>query len=303
METLTETKQETTVQNQSLASTTTSEENHTDLGEMIYQDLVARGKKEYTAREWRSKTDRFVRIIGNKPTYDRNDVTKYLVAMRNIGHCQNTINKDLKPLHLLAQLQNWQFPKMSMKKVHKEDVTRTILSVEEIGQLILRGRQALPKNYQAFLALSTIYGLRREEMVQLTPEDIGKDGLLHVRVVAKGGSPTNHQIPDCIRPILKEFHPTDARYMTRIFRRICRACAIKIADLYGWHSIRRALVTQLVIKDQSALNIVRFMRWSEQGTMKGEFGMLALYAQRDQGNIDNAIFANHPFLKYWQQPV
>lgn len=48
----------------------------------------------------------------------------------------------------------------------------------------------------------------------------------------------------------------------------------------------------------SALNIVRFMRWSD-GSLKGEFGMLAIYARCEQDKIDKSIFEVHPFLSAW----
>jgi len=46
------------------------------------------------------------------------------------------------------------------------------------------------------------------------------------------------------------------------------------------------------------LNIVRFMRWSD-AMVKGSFGMLAVYARKDQSRVDAEIFKCHPFLKYW----
>ncbi|GAH50833.1 unnamed protein product, partial [marine sediment metagenome] len=47
-----------------------------------------------------------------------------------------------------------------------------------------------------------------------------------------------------------------------------------------------------------ALNVLRFMRWSDAST-RGEFGMLTIYAKKDQGRIDEDIFKMHPFLPFW----
>ena len=58
------------------------------------------------------------------------------------------------------------------------------------------------------------------------------------------------------------------------------------------------MATELAMCDVSALNIVRFMRWSDAG-VKGEFGMLAIYAKREQDKIDKSIFEIHPFLPAW----
>jgi len=86
--------------------------------------------------------------------------------------------------------------------------------------------------------------------------------------------------------------------MTRVFQRIMSKVGLQVVRGYGWHSIRRALATELVLRDISALNILRFMRWSDAG-VKGEFGMLAIYARREQDKIDKSVFKVHPFLSAW----
>jgi len=40
------------------------------------------------------------------------------------------------------------------------------------------------------------------------------------------------------------------------------------------------------------------MRWSDAG-VKGEFGMQAIYAKREQDKIDKSIFEIHPSLHAW----
>ena len=89
--------------------------------------------------------------------------------------------------------------------------------------------------------------------------------------------------------------------MSLVFRRIIRKLGITLpGDNYGWHAIRRALATKLVSTDVSLLNLLRFMRWSD-ASLKGEFGMLAIYAKRNQEEIDRSIFKVHPFLSVWSE--
>ena len=66
----------------------------------------------------------------------------------------------------------------------------------------------------------------------------------------------------------------------------------------GWHFIRRALATELALRNISAINILRYMRWSDAG-MKGKFGMMVIYAKREQDKIGRNIFKVHPFLSAW----
>jgi hypothetical protein len=89
--------------------------------------------------------------------------------------------------------------------------------------------------------------------------------------------------------------------MSVVFRRVVRKLGIGLpGENYGWHSIRRALATELVSTDVSLLNLLRFMRWSD-ATLKGEFGMLAIYAKRNQEELDRSIFKVHPFLGIWSE--
>jgi hypothetical protein len=86
--------------------------------------------------------------------------------------------------------------------------------------------------------------------------------------------------------------------MTRVFQRIMSKVGLGVSRGYGWHSIRRALATELALRDVSALNILRFMRWSDGG-VKGEFGMPVIYARCEQDKIDKSVFEVHPFLSAW----
>ena len=162
--------------------------------------------------------------------------------------------------------------------------------------LIMRGREVLTDRELAYLALSTTYGLRREELSSL-----GRiDGKVTVNTV-KGGPVTSHVVPSEIKPYLAGYERTGVRYMSRIFQRIIRKVGIDLpSENYGWHAIRRGLATELLYRDVSLINIVRFMRWSD-GNVKGGFGMLAIYGKRNQEEVDKSVFKVHPFLSIWRE--
>jgi hypothetical protein len=120
-------------------------------------------------------------------------------------------------------------------------------------------------------------------------------------VTVKGGPVTTHLVPDEIRPYLFGYKRSGVTYMSRVFRRITKKVGITLPGKnYGWHAIRRALATELVCTGVSLLNLLRFMRWSD-ASLKGEFGMLAIYAKRNQEEIDRSIFEVHPFLPIWRK--
>ncbi|HUW46505.1 MAG TPA: hypothetical protein VMW50_12005 [Dehalococcoidia bacterium] len=266
------------------------------LAEKVYMDLMARGKDIETARRWRHLTMKFEVCCGNKSKYDRDDVIRYLCCLREQGYRQSSIDVMLRPVKLLAQLQGWSFPRLAMPKVRDGDISRPVLSYEEVCQMIRKGKEVLSARELAYLALSTTYGLRREEL-----SGLGRiDGRVTVDTV-KGGPVTTHVVPDEIRPYLTGYERTGVRYMSFVFRRIIKKLGISLAgENYGWHAIRRALATELVSTDVSLLNLLRFMRWSD-ASLKGEFGMLSIYAKRNQEEIDRSVFKVHPFLPIWNE--
>jgi len=223
---------------------------------------------------------------------------KFVAELRQEGMKQNSINSRLKALRLLCQIQNWDggFPRLAMPRVKDSEVSRPVFTAEQVANIISRAKEVCSERELAFLAAASVYGLRREEVGTLEV----CNG--HIKVhTAKDGEVAFQIIPDAIKDYMKGYRACkDVRYMTRVFQRVMSKVGMEVNRGYGWHSIRRALATELVLRDISALNIVRFMRWSDTG-VKGEFGMLAIYAKRNQSEIDRCIFEVHPFLGCWSE--
>jgi site-specific recombinase XerD len=268
--------------------------------QIVYQDLIARGRQVETARRWHSLVQRFEAYCGAKDSYNRADVVKFVAELRQEGMKQSSINARLKALRLLCQIQNWDggFPRLSMPKVKNSEVNRPLFTAGQVVHIISRAKEVCSERELAFLAAASVYGLRREEIGTLEV----RDGVVKVNG-AKGGESTFQIIPDAIKEYMKGYRACrDVRYMTRVFQRVMSKVGMELNRGYGWHSIRRALATELTLSDVSALNIMRFMRWSNTG-VKGEFGMLAIYAQWNQAEIDKCIFRVHPFLCAWSENV
>jgi len=266
------------------------------LAERVSMDLAARGKDIETARRWGRLTAKFEGCCGTKSEYERDDVVRYLCCLREQGYRQSSIDVMVRPVKLLAQIQGWSFPRLVMPKVRDGDVGRPMLSHEEVCQMIRRGKEVLSARELAYLALSTTYGLRREELSSL-----GRiNGKVTVKTV-KGGPVTTHVVPDEIRPYLAGYGRSGVRYMSRVFQRIVKKVDLSLAEgNYGWHAIRRGLATELLYRDVSLINVMRFMRWSD-GSMQSEFGMLAIYGKRKQEEVDASVFRVHPFLPTWSE--
>ena len=269
--------------------------------QLVYHDLIARGRRVETARRWRSLVQRFEACCGVKDSYDRADVVKFIAELRQEGMKQNSINARLKALGLLCQIQNWDggFPRLAMPKVKNSEISRPAFSVDEVVHIIGKAKEVCNERELAFLAAASVYGLRREEIGTLEVND----GVVKVHT-AKGGEAIFQIMPDEIKDYMKDYRACkDVRYITRLFQSIVSKVGLEVNRGYGWHSIRRALATELALRNVSAINILRFMRWSYASSLQGEFGMLAIYAQRNQAEIDECIFRVHPFLSAWSENV
>jgi hypothetical protein len=266
--------------------------------ELVYHDLIARGRRVETARQWRSVICRFEGCCGAKGSYGRTDVVKFVAELRQKRMKQSSINARLKALRLLCEIQDWPggFPRLAMPKVKDSEVNRPFFTVDEVVHIIGRAREVCSERELAFLAAASVYGLRREEIGTLEVCDS------HVKVnTAKDGEVSFQVIPDGIKGYIKGYRGCkDVRYMTRVFRRIMSKVGLQLDRGYGWHSIRRALATELAVGGVSALNIVRFMRWSDI-SLKREFGLVVIYARCEQDKIDRSIFEVHPFLSVWSE--
>jgi hypothetical protein len=181
-----------------------------------------------------------------------------------------------------------------MPKVKDSEVNRPLFTRDQVVHIISRAREVCSERELSFLAAASVYGLRREEIGTLEVSDG------HVKVNgAKGGEVTFQIIPDAIKDYMKDYGACgDVRYMSRVFQRIMSKVGLEVSRGYGWHSIRRALATEFAVRDVSALNILRFMRWSD-ASLKGEFGMVVIYARCEQDKMDRSIFEVHPYLSAW----
>jgi hypothetical protein len=155
----------------------------------------------------------------------------------------------------------------------------------------------------AFVALSTTYGVRREELARVTAQDINLDaqyrnGTIFINT-CKGGTARLHQIPGEIMPFVAKY-PFDRTYslvqLSQMYHRIEYKSGVDYRPGTGWHSPRRALDTMLM--DYLPLPAVRlFLRWK----IKGSPDMAIRYYSKELEENDREVFAVHPFLPLWGQ--
>lgn len=192
----------------------------------------------------------------------------------------------------------WPMPRGSAPRVEEGDVVAPASSFEDIGKMIVAAREGkLEPAEAAFIALSTTYGLRREELVRIRAEDI-KDGTIFIHT-CKGGTQRTHIIPEEIAPFVSQY-PFDRLYsrfqLIWLYHRVEFKSGVESRPGTGWHSPRRALDTYLM--DYLPLPAVRlFLRWK----VKSSSDMPVRYYSKGLEANDREVFAVHPFLPLWHE--
>jgi len=177
-------------------------------------------------------------------------------------------------------------------------VHRPVLSPDEVAGLIAFTRRCGSKAERFYLAMSTTFGLRRVELSRLSEESFGEGTVLID--TAKHGAPRTHLIPNEIKPVIRDALQANAlgysiSGLTAMFRELHHKAGLKRDGALGWHSIRRALDTQLLDAGLNYYSVRDFLRWRSSPS-----DMPALYHHSNPTDVDLAVFAVHPYVAYWR---
>jgi len=248
---------------------------------------------------------------------DKENVNRYLAKLRRQGKSAGTINFAfgvIRRLFIVNKL-DWDFRRGEAPQVGQRDVSKPALDPELIKVMIEAARDGkLGTDPSCFLALSTIYALRREEMCDLEPGDLDfKADTIFISTV-KFGRERYHLIPPEIKPFL-EAHDFGTRHsllqMSQMFWRVVNGSSLEALKRHrlGWHSIRRTGKTLLDNSGLSPYAVHSFMRWKG---VDREFAMDVRYhathfiglegttVVTDEAESDREIFEKHPLLELWR---
>lgn len=200
---------------------------------------------------------------------------------------------------VISQPPSWPMAKRDGPVVGIDDVVKPALTFDEIAVMIGAAKEGrLAADEAAFLALSTTYGLRREEMKRIAPNDVDYDvGSIFIRT-AKGGDPRPHKMAPEIIPYLKG-HNFNQEYslfsLSRLYILIGHKAGVIHCEGAGWHSIRRRL--DALLMDKLPIPAVRlFLRWK----VRSSSDMPLRYYSKDLDENDTEVLAVHPFTKIWE---
>jgi len=246
---------------------------------------------------------------------DKEAVLEFLESFRRRGYRENSLRTIFAIVRALYKRNDWDWPfaRAEGPSPSEEEIEAPALDPSVIVEMI----QAAKKNIlspleAAYLALSTTYGLRRVEMMELKSQDINlKDRTIHI-MTAKHGRERTHLIPEQIIPYLSKYSFKDhlSEYkMFILFIAIEYKIGLEHIPRVGWHSIRRTLNTLLL--DQLPQNIVMsFLRWKQRTSSFMPYrysairfvgrGGIATKVVGEFKEVDQKVFSVHPFLSSWR---
>ncbi|MBU1066996.1 site-specific integrase [Patescibacteria group bacterium] len=206
----------------------------------------------------------------------------------------------------------WPFRRGESPQIREDRIQAPALDPDTIGEAIVAVKEDGSPEEKAFLAISTTYGLRRVEMVQLDGQDIRlKDKTIHI-ATAKHGRERTHLIPEVIVPYLASYDFSQKRsdnFVFTLWYRIEHRINLPHIDQVGWHSIRRTLNT-LLEPHVSRNTLNSFMRWKQRTSSDMSFRYSAIKFVGKRGETtkvvgdaltgDNQVFEAHPFLEFWR---
>lgn len=249
---------------------------------------------------------------------DRASIDRHLNTLRQKGRKPGTVNFAFRVIKRLFTVNGlvWEYHRGEAPAIGQRDEYRPQLSADIIQVMVETAKNGkLYSDESCFLALSTIYATRREEMANLKPEDVDlANNAIYISTV-KFGRQRYHLIPPEIYPYLVK-HDFSRAYglatMSQMFKKILNKSGLSglKSQRLGWHSIRRAVFDGLINNGVNPLAARAFLRW------KGATGEMAMPA-RYYGNVivglegnkpmleeakgDEEIFASqHPFLGMWR---
>lgn len=263
-------------------------------------------------------------------SFERQTIEKYLERLRRTTYphgdnrqkySDGTINFRFRIIRsvfnrsaalLIQEGVEWPFRRGETPQIREKNVRFLALNPKTIQRMILAIKETGGVDEQAFLSLSTTYGLRRIEMITLDPRDIKlKDRVIHI-TTAKHGRERSHLIPEEIIPYLSAY---DFSQVVSEFGLLClwyrmeSRIALAHIDGVGFHSIRRTLNT-LLGKELPDVTVKSFLRHKQRTSsdMTYRYSAVTFVGEEEDvtelvssdASADSDVFSKHPFLKYWR---
>jgi len=256
-------------------------------------------------------------FLDSADALDKEGINRYLARLKGQGKSPGTINFAFRVIRTLFNVNklDWPFRRGEAPLIGQRDEYKPALDPELIKIMVEAAKNGrLDISPACFLALSTVYGLRREEMCDLEPGDVDLEANTIFINTVKFGRERYHLIPAEIKPYL-EGHDFSKRYkldqMSQLFWVVVNRSGLQALKPHrlGWHSIRHTVKTLLDDSGLSLYAVHDFMRWK---SVERQFAMDVRYhathfvglegtrVVTEEAESDKEVFEKHPLLDFWR---
>jgi integrase len=256
----------------------------------------------------------FMGWLPHDPPATDADFRDYFTWRREKNISERTLRTEYFAIKKLADANHWPWPFIKEETpVSKTKAFAPAHSIQDIEKLIA-ARDKFTKGERFFLACSTTWGCRREELSRIGKRDYNNEIItLHI---AKRNVDVEHLIPEVLKPIFEAYHPAHLTptALSYVYHRICEKAGVPHPTSWGWHSIRRMVMTALAealaahgLQESWAAT---YMAWAPEsvGRTFGGSPMAGVYehgseATKDPWRKERLIIDVHPFVRCWLKPT
>jgi hypothetical protein len=264
--------------------------------------------EESTKREYLQVFDKIARedpqvLVGIESPASQG-IDAYLADLKRRGYGESLVRFRYFFLKTLCEnVMRGAWPMRSKDIPPEPEIFRQpVLELPHIQDMILKMRVCSDSAALTRFAIATIYGPRRVELMQLDDRSISSDlGKIQIKT-RKHGDIRTHLIPNEIKPYLtpSSLMPLSEWKLSELFKRIEWFCGYRHVGWFGWHSIRRRLITYFDDIDVAENKIFTFMRWKRRKTILDRYKVRKPEETiRKLTDVDSMIFKVHPLLAWW----
>ena len=252
----------------------------------------------------------FMNWLPHSPPATSADFRAFFTWRRENNISERSLRTEYFQIKKLAEANDWPWDFIKEDTpVSKTKAFAPSHSIDDIKKIIA-SRDLLTKAERFYLACSTTWGCRREELSKIIKRDYNTEVFtIHI---AKRGVDMDHVIPDVLKPVFEAYHPDGIRTesLSEMYHRICEKTGVPHPAGWGWHSIRRMVETALA--QSLAANGLQeswsssYIGWSQESTGRKYLNsaMAGHYTHTSETTVDpwwqeKLIISAHPFLHLW----
>ena len=271
--------------------------------------LVIRNK--VTLANWLYFLRKFKSIVGDKDVYDSWDVLKFLEEYGKVSKGKS-VRVAYNVMKRIYDIGGWEWDKSMIRppEVDELSISKPRLPEGCIERMI-ENSSKLDIYRKGLLFLSTVYGLRRKELISIGKEDLDIDDLRILIRTAKGGVRRWQRLPEVAVTVLDGWEPRKVSLLTmnNIFHAIVYLTLGMVLpnSPHGWHDIRRELAIRLSPPNAPLTDyeLIQFMRWSmgRGATVQTLYEYRKAARESDFFEVDEKVLGLHPFVKKWEEVI